>query len=116
MKDLPRGKAPAPRSSRRASVKEAVVFEYFDPSAKIVTVVGDFNQWNPLARPFKRNTGGLWKVTVRLAPGTYQYKFVVNGQRWEDDPLNVHRVPNEHGTFNSIRKVGASPEDSLGPT
>jgi 1,4-alpha-glucan branching enzyme len=97
-------------------VKEAVVFEYFDPSAKIVTVVGDFNQWNPLARPLKRNVGGLWKVTVRLAPGTYQYKFVVNGQRWEDDPLNVHRVPNEHGTFNSIRKVGASPEDPLGLT
>ena len=116
MKEQTRKKTSAPRSSRRTSAKEAVRFEYFDPSAKTVTVVGDFNQWNPLARSLKRDAGGLWKVTVRLAPGTYQYKFVINGERWEDDPLNLHRVPNEHGSFNSIRKVGASAEGSPGPT
>jgi len=102
----------SPRPTRRTPVKEAVQFEYFDPSAKIVTVVGDFNQWSPTVRPMKRDAGGLWKVKVRLAPGSYQYKFVINGERWEEDPLNLHRIMNEHGTFNSIRNVGANPEGS----
>jgi 1,4-alpha-glucan branching enzyme len=106
----------SPRAVRRAPAKEAVLFEYFDPSAKIVTVAGDFNQWNPTVRPMKRDAGGLWKVKVRLDPGSYQYKFVVNGERWEEDPLNLHRAINEHGTFNSIRNVGANSEGNLGRT
>jgi hypothetical protein len=52
---------------------------------------------------------------MRLAPGSYQYKFVVNGERWEEDPLNLHRVMNEHGTYNSVRKVGAGPDDHIQP-
>jgi hypothetical protein len=51
-----------------------------------------------------------------LAPGAYQYKFVVNGERWEEDPLNLQRVMNEHGTFNSIRNVGINADESFGPT
>lgn len=101
-----RKKTTSSRSPKRSLSKQPVVFEYFDPSATIVTLVGDFNKWDPKARPLKRDAGRLWKVTVRLEPGTYQYKFVVNGERWEEDPLNLHRMHNEHGTYNSIRKVG----------
>ena len=54
----------------------------------------------------KRDAGGLWKAALKLEPGLYEYKFVINGERWEEDPLNLHRVHNEHGTFNSLRKVG----------
>ncbi|TKS59517.1 MAG: hypothetical protein EWM72_02085 [Nitrospira sp.] len=108
MKQPGRKQTSLSRSVRKASTKKAVTFEYFDPSATVVTLVGNFNQWDPKARPLKRDPGGLWKGTVRLEPGIYQYKFVVNGERWEEDPLNLHRVPNEHGTFNSIRKVGSS--------
>ncbi len=31
--------------------------------------------------------GRLWKASVRLDPGMYEYKFVINGERWEEDPL-----------------------------
>ncbi|TKS63913.1 MAG: hypothetical protein EWM73_00983 [Nitrospira sp.] len=115
MKQPARKKASSPRSPRRPSTKHSVSFEYFDPSATVVTLVGDFNQWNQKARPLKRDAGGLWKVTVRLEAGAYQYKFVVNGERWEEDPLNLHRVLNEHGTFNSIRKVGSLPAEKHEP-
>ncbi len=112
MKQPVRKKAPPGSPRRRASVKQPVVFEFFDPAAKIVTVAGDFNQWDAEVRVLKRDAGGLWRVTVRLVPGTYQYKFVVNGDRWEEDPLNLHRMYNGHGTFNSILKVGSRPEQS----
>lgn len=116
MKESTRKKTSPRRPSRPKAVKEVVSFEYFDPLANVVTVAGDFNEWNPTARPLKRDAGGLWAVRIRLAPGSYQYKFVVNGERWEEDPLNLHRVMNEHGTHNSIRKVGAAPEDLVQST
>lgn len=115
MKNADRKKAASRGKARKPATKQPVVFEYFDPSARVVTLVGDFNRWDPNLKPLKRDAGGLWKVTIRLEPGTYQYKFVVNGERWEEDPLNLHRVMNEHGTFNSVRKVGSGPEDPLGP-
>jgi 1,4-alpha-glucan branching enzyme len=101
------------KAPRRLSSKKTVSFEYFDPAARIVTVAGDFNGWDPRAKPLKRDAGGLWTVSVRLEPGIYRYKFVVNGEQWEEDPLNLHRVLNEHGTYNSIRKVGAIPSSGL---
>lgn len=113
MKQPIRKKASSPRTPRRPSTKQAIAFEYFDPSATVVTLVGDFNKWDLKARPLKRDAGRLWKVTVRLEPGIYQYKFVVNGERWEEDPLNLHRILNEHGTYNSIRKVGPPSTDGL---
>lgn len=119
MKEPVKKKSSSPRPARtikKGPKKESVLFEYFDPSAQVVALVGDFNQWNPEGKPMKRDAGGLWKVKVSLAPGTYQYKFVVNGERWEEDPLNLQRVMNEHGTFNSIRNVGINVDGSLGPT
>lgn len=115
MATSPKKRASVSRPLRRAPAKETVLFEYFDPSAKVVALVGEFNQWNPTARPMKRDAGGLWKVKIRLAPGTYQYKFVVNGDRWEEDPLTQHRMMNEHGTSNSLRKVGENSEVGLDP-
>ena len=111
MKERSTKKTSSPRSPRRPSSKPLVTFEYFDPAASTVTLVGDFNQWDPNARLMKRDAGGLWKVALRLAPGRYEYKFVIDSQRWEEDPLNLHRVGNEHGTFNSIRTVEDTPPD-----
>ena len=47
---------------------------------------------------------GHWSITLDLAPGRYQYKFVVD-EHWLPD-LNAHEnVPNEHGTLNSVIEV-----------
>ena len=110
MKQPAQKKASSPRSVRRSSTKHTVLFEYFYPAATVVTLVGDFTRWSVKARPLKRDAGGLWKGSVRLDPGMYEYKFVINGERWEDDPLNPHRGLNVHGTFKSIRTVGSPAE------
>ena len=41
-----------------------------------------------------RGDGGLWSRVKRLSPGSYQYKFVVDGNRYENDPLNPALVDN----------------------
>ncbi len=82
--------------------KEGVKFTYFDPNAKSVYLVGDFNNWNTSATPMERNSEGLWSVIIPLSPGKYQYKFFVDG-RYEQDPTN----PITEGPYgNSVIKVG----------
>ena len=47
---------------------------------------------------------GVYSAKIKLAPGSYQYKFVIDGT-WCADPENVNAVPNGHGTFNSVVTV-----------
>jgi 1,4-alpha-glucan branching enzyme len=89
----------------------SVRFEFVDPSAKTVSVAGSFNQWQPGTRTLKRTRGGCWRKETALAPGTYEYKLVVDGQ-WMPDPLAMYYVPNPFGGKNSVIKVAATGESA----
>ena len=84
---------------------KAVSFRLDSPEANSVTLVGDFNNWHPNARQLRRGKEGVWKGILRLTPGVYQYKFVVDGSEWWEDPENPKRAPNNYGTMNSICEV-----------
>lgn len=92
------------RKSTQSSTK-AVSFRMNAPDATSVALVGDFNDWDPDARKMRRNKSGGWWVTIRLAPGVYQYKFVINGIEWHEDPENPKRELNSYGTMNSVCEV-----------
>ena len=47
---------------------------------------------------------GLWRIKLQLAPGTYQYKFMVDLQ-WQEDPGNPRKTQDEYGGYNSICEV-----------
>lgn len=81
-----------------------VIFTLFEPGAKQVLLGGDFNGWATGATPMKRQVDGHWETTLALAPGRYQYKFVVDGL-WIPDPLVHEHVRNQHGTLNSVIEV-----------
>ena len=103
------GKPASPGRTARKSIK-GISFELFEPAARTVTLAGDFNGWDAAALPLRKDAGGRWKRTVRLAPGKYQYKFVIDGTRWVEDPLNLNRIPNEFGGCNSFVEV--EPQDA----
>jgi 1,4-alpha-glucan branching enzyme len=89
----------------------SVTFRFRPPEgAKIVTVAGTFNQWNstiaPMADP---DDDGLWETTLHMPPGTYQYKFVVNGTEWYHDKFASHFVADGFGGQNSVMQVGGDP-------
>jgi hypothetical protein len=69
------------------STDDGIEFRYEDPSAGSVSLAGDFNGWNMNANPMTQ-ADGVWTVVVDLDPGTYEYKFVVNGSDWIADPGN----------------------------
>ena len=87
-----------------ATPRIAVTFVLPEPDAKHVSLSGEFNGWSPDATPLQRHEGGHWETTIALAPGRYQYKFVVDGQ-WIPDPLASEHVRNQHGTLNSVIEV-----------
>lgn len=62
-------------------------FTYKDPNAREVLLAGSFNNWTGAANPMVREEGGTWAAVVRLEPGTYEYKFIADGQ-WVADPEN----------------------------
>ena len=86
-----------------------VVFEFTHPTATTVCVAGSFNDWHAQAKPMHPLGAGHWRRETVLAPGTYEYRLVVDGQ-WTTDPMAKETVPNPFGGRNSVLKVASSPE------
>jgi 1,4-alpha-glucan branching enzyme len=82
-----------------------VPFEFLAPAAKEVYLAGDFNNWDASSNPMREDKKGIWKITLSLKPGTYEYRFLVDGN-WENDPSCCDCVPNEFGSQNCVRIVG----------
>ena len=102
-----KGAAPQTAGSATASAAGVkVTFVLLDLGAKQVSLSGDFNGWSKDAAPMTREESGYWKTTLTLAPGRYEYKFVVDGE-WIPDPLARDNVWNQHGTLNSVIEVRA---------
>ncbi len=79
---------------------KTVKFTVHAEKGKAVYVAGCFNKWNPTAKKMAFKAG-VYSATVKLVPGEYQYKFIIDGT-WCADPENVNAVPNDQGTFNSV--------------
>lgn len=86
---------------KRQTTKKRLTFRLCAPEAKEVFVAGSFNDWDPQARALKRNKSGMWTTWMSLPPGTYEYRFVVDGE-WCEDPECGESMENEHGSHNSV--------------
>jgi 1,4-alpha-glucan branching enzyme len=79
-------------------------FSLLAPGAKNVFIAGSFNQWNPSSVPLKKDRQGIWKISLQLDLGQYEYRFVVDGE-WQNDPNCPSLVENPFGTFNCLTVV-----------
>jgi 1,4-alpha-glucan branching enzyme len=86
-----------------------VRFEFTHPTAITVCVAGTFNDWHPTAKAMNSSGVGNWWKETDLAPGTYEYCLVVDGE-WMADPLARDYVPNPFGGRNSVLIVACSQE------
>ena len=94
---------PLERYSAKKTIKP-INFICVAPDAKEVTVMGDFNDWNPAANPLRRQPDGAWVGQANLGAGHHHYLFLVDGQ-WCADPDCTLRVPNPYGGQNMVRQV-----------
>jgi hypothetical protein len=72
-----------------APARVLVQFRLGDAAAREVALVGDFNGWHP-EHQLRQIEPGVWSLDVALAPGVYNYVFVVDGKTWRLDPLAPH--------------------------
>jgi 1,4-alpha-glucan branching enzyme len=71
-----------------------------------VALVGDFNEWSPDATAMTRRKDGRFSTTVSLQAGRdYRYRFLVDGERWENDWQADAYVGNEFGSEDSVLKL-----------
>jgi 1,4-alpha-glucan branching enzyme len=73
------------------------------PGAQSVHVVGSFNDWRPGSIALEDvEQDGVWRATLVLPAGAYEYMFVVDGERWVPDRLAERLIADEFGRENSI--------------
>ncbi|MBW2013612.1 MAG: AAA family ATPase [Deltaproteobacteria bacterium] len=76
-----------------------------DPNASCVKIVGSFNNWNTSEKSLmERKKDGTWSKSIILAPGTYQYRFLIDDD-WVEDQNNPNQVDNSFGGKNSVIRI-----------
>ena len=87
-----------------ASTKSAtrkVAFEVPpDVNAQTANLCGDFNDWDTTTYPMKRHKDGRFTLTISLESGrSYRYRYLLDGERWENDAAADEYVPNPFGSY-----------------
>jgi 1,4-alpha-glucan branching enzyme len=102
----PAAAAPKAAIAVRPSAATTIRLELYAPRAREVLVAGTFNNWQPIAATPQPAEEGKWGRELQLAPGKYEYLFVVDGQ-WLPDPVAASYVPNPFGGRNSLLEITA---------
>jgi 1,4-alpha-glucan branching enzyme len=94
-----------PAMVSKGSKKGTMRFEFQPPGgARQVMLAGDFNGWQP--RKMRKQRGGAFVAVESVPPGRHQYKFLVDGQQWCEDPDCGESEHNPYGTGNSVVRAG----------
>jgi hypothetical protein len=114
-RDRPRqpGVSCAPREEERGVLKHAPVkgsdkvkVSFVLPDDRVsgkVSVVGDFNGWNPTTHPLRKRANGTRSVSVSLTRGQrYAFRYVTEEGAWHDDETAAEFQPNEFGGVNGV--------------
>lgn len=75
-------------------------------NAWTAALCGEFNDWDPAAHPMKCRKDGRFSTTLSLRAGqNYRFKYLMDGERWENDLAADDYVPNAFGSTDSLIKV-----------
>lgn len=84
--------------------EEPTRFRLEAPHAARVKLVGDFTDWDQRPLALRPCGSGIWHIAVKLPPGRYAYRFIVDGE-WCDDPECEQCEVNPFGTHNAVIEV-----------
>ena len=96
---------------------DATLFALHAPGKRFISLIGDFNNWNPTADAMNASADGTWWLRKTLPPGTHRYQYLVEGQQrladpcsrdvtWQDEDGRETHLPK---LALSVIEVGASP-------
>ena len=80
-----------------------------DVEADTVALCGEFNQWSVGDIQLERDRDGVWRAVVALEPGrSYRYRYLLDGERWENASDAGQYVANPFGSVDSVISVAPS--------
>ena len=86
--------------------KDQVKVSFILPSYAVtgkVSVVGDFNDWDPSAHPLRARSNGTRSVAVTLpAQRRFAFRYLDQAGRWYDDAAAHDYEENGVGGVNSV--------------
>ena len=86
-------------------------FNFYRREARAVFLCGDFNDWHQTALPMTGMPDGWWKCQLRLAPGSYQFKYLADSEWYVDyAAFGIERGP--LGAWNSVVLIREEPGDA----
>lgn len=75
-------------------------------TATSVELHGEFTEWEKAPKKMRRYKDGNFKVSVTLDAGkSYRFRYLLDGERWENDWQADAYAKNEFGTEDSIVEV-----------
>lgn len=73
------------RPARGGPVRVTFALPASEPAGS-VSVVGDFNNWDPFAHPLRKRSNGTRSTVVTVPPGsTLHFRYLAEGGMWFDD-------------------------------
>jgi len=77
-----------------------------DVEAQTANLCGEFNEWSTTSHPLKKRKEGGFAIEVSLKPGaSYRFRYLLDGERWENDEAADAYAPNVYGTDDSVVSV-----------
>jgi chromosome partitioning protein len=98
----------APTATALAVTRDTIPFTFTieAPAAVRVQLAGEFNGWTPEGSEMEA-VGSVWQKTLRLPPGRYRYRYVIDGE-WQKDPQNAVVEANAYGGQDSVLVLNGS--------
>ncbi len=82
-----------------------LAFTLHEHHRRTVEVRGECEVWRHPVRALEVRPG-VWRTGVHaVGPGTYRYKFLLDGSQWLTDPLTPRRAANGFGGLDSLVRV-----------
>jgi len=71
--------------------------------AENAALCGDFNAWDNNNHIMKKLKDGSFSITISLPAGrSYRFRYLLDGERWENDWSADAYLPNSYGSEDSI--------------
>jgi 1,4-alpha-glucan branching enzyme len=90
--------------SYRVLADGTIEFRHFEARASLVTIAGDFNNWNPEHDIMIRGEDNIWRLRKKLPRGKYRYKLVIDGE-WTTDVYNRDSASDGVGGISSLISI-----------
>ena len=87
--------------------QQGVEFALYAPNAENVSMAISYpakgqSEWQPI--PMNERSG-IWSVSLKLPPGTYEYGYKIDGQWWANDPAADYLVSGAGNALNAVREI-----------